>query len=315
DFCGDGALDLVVRPLAPADYCFTPVKPPALLLGDGRGGFRTPLTLDLDGRPLRLFVADLNNDKRDDLLFTDSWVESGGWKVMLAGGDGGFTAPVRVSDRGGIIIQPFVGDVNGDGWPDILENATGGMVPRLLLGNGDGTFGEPFDLPQSRDAGVATIGDFDQDGSPDLAFLGFEVIVMLNRGGCFAPGTLVTTSAASYDRFTLASESIAALFGAGLASTTQVATTIPLPTTLANASVKLRDSGGSARAAPLFFVSPNQINLQIPAQTAPGVASITAFNGASAIATGVLNVAPLSPALFTADSSGLGLAAAVALRA
>src|SRR5262249_59615685 len=99
-------------------------------------------------------------------------------------------------------------------------------------------------------------------------------------GGGVAAGTLVTTSAASYDRFTLASESIAALFGAGLASTTQVATTIPLPTTLANASVKLRDSGGSERAAPLFFVSPNQINLQIPSQTAPGVAAVTAVNGA-----------------------------------
>jgi hypothetical protein len=232
--------------------------PPALLFGDGRGGFRTPLTLDLDGRLLRLFVADLNNDRRDDLLFTDTCVENAGLKVMLARGDGGFTAPVRVSDRGGIIIQPFVGDVNGDGQPDILENASGGLIPRLLLGKGDGSFGEPFDLPQSRDAGVATIGDFDQDGSPDLAFLGFELIVMLNRGGCIAPGTLAPTSAASYDRFTLASESIAALFGAGLATTTQVATTIPLPTSLANTTVKLRDGGGVERAAPLFFVSPNQ---------------------------------------------------------
>jgi uncharacterized protein (TIGR03437 family) len=44
------------------------------------------------------------------------------------------------------------------------------------------------------------------------------------------------------------------------------------------------------------------------------VATITAINGASAVATGVLNVVPLSPALFTADSSGLGLAEAVALR-
>src|SRR5262249_58046061 len=61
DFDGDGALDLVVIPLAPAGDCFTPVKPPALLLGDGRGGFINPPTLARDGAALPLCVAGLKN--------------------------------------------------------------------------------------------------------------------------------------------------------------------------------------------------------------------------------------------------------------
>lgn len=316
DFDGDGNLDLAVIAMGRADECFPLGKPPALLFGNGRGGFKPPITLELEGRLLRLFVADLNNDRRDDLLFTDTCVETNaGLKAMLARGDGGFAAPVLISERGGDSIRPFIGDVNGDGRPDILENASGGIfLPRAFLGRGDGTFSAPFNLPQSRDAGVAAVGDFDEDGSPDLLFDSGELIVTLNRGGCFAPGALVTTSAASYARFTVASEAIAALFGTGLAATTQVATTTPLPTTLANASVRLRDSAGVERTAPLFFVSPNQINLQIPAGLAPGAATVTVLNGVSAVATGVLNIAPLAPGLFTADASGRGLAAAVVLR-
>jgi hypothetical protein len=42
----------------------------------------------------------------------------------------------------------------------------------------------------------------------------------------------------------LASESIVAAFGAGLATATQVATSLPLPTTLAGTTVKVRDNAG-----------------------------------------------------------------------
>ena len=71
-----------------------------------------------------------------------------------------------------------------------------------------------------------------------------------------APVALV--NAASYDA-TVAPGSIAALFGAGLSTQTTIATTLPLPKTLGGVTVKI---GGID--APLFFVSPNQINLQVP---------------------------------------------------
>jgi len=53
--------------------------------------------------------------------------------------------------------------------------------------------------------------------------------------------------------------SLATIFGTNLASTTVVATDVPLPTALANTQVTV-----NGFSAPLFFVSPTQINFQVP---------------------------------------------------
>jgi hypothetical protein len=55
---------------------------------------------------------------------------------------------------------------------------------------------------------------------------------------------VASVSAASFGGAELASESIVAAFGAGLATATQVATSLPLPTTLAGTTVKVRDNAG-----------------------------------------------------------------------
>jgi len=44
----------------------------------------------------------------------------------------------------------------------------------------------------------------------------------------------------------------------------EVAATVPLPTTLAGTTVRVRDSAGVERLGPLFFVSAGQINYQLP---------------------------------------------------
>lgn len=128
-----------------------------------------------------------------------------------------------------------------------------------------------------------------------------------------SPRSFLSVSAASYTP-SLASESIIAAFGSGLATATQAAATTPLPTTLAGTTVKVRDSAGTERNAPLFFVSPTQINYLVPPSTANGAATITvsSSDGTLSIATPTIN--QVAPGLFTADASGQGLAAAVALR-
>jgi hypothetical protein len=84
-----------------------------------------------------------------------------------------------------------------------------------------------------------------------------------------------STSAASYSTTAFAAESISAVFGVDLTTTTASAASVPLPTTLAGASVKITDSQGTERLAPLFFVSPGQINYQVPPGTASGTALLT----------------------------------------
>ncbi len=126
--------------------------------------------------------------------------------------------------------------------------------------------------------------------------------------------TVASVSAASYSGATLAPESIVAAFGSNLATATTIATTTPLPTSLAGTSVKVRDSASVERLAPLFFVSPTQINYQIPPATANGVATMTITSGDGSVSTGSAQIASVAPGLFAADASGRGLAAAVVFR-
>jgi uncharacterized protein (TIGR03437 family) len=136
---------------------------------------------------------------------------------------------------------------------------------------------------------------------------------------CGPPSTqftrLACVSAASYAADEpLASESIVAAFGNELASTTAVATTQPLPTELADVRVSVRDSLGAERFAPLFFVSPSQINFQIPPGTATGAAQVTVLRNGAGVASGAPTISMVAPALFAANANGQGVPAAVALR-
>ncbi len=129
-----------------------------------------------------------------------------------------------------------------------------------------------------------------------------------------APAAITAVSAASFDGSVLATESIASAFGSNLTTRTEVATSQPLPTTLGGVTLKLKDSAGAERTAPLFFVSPGQVNFQVPPGTATGVASLTLTTSNGSIATGTMPIAEVAPSLFSASANGQGLAAAVALR-
>ena len=129
-----------------------------------------------------------------------------------------------------------------------------------------------------------------------------------------AIGPLAITSAASYSTEAVAPESIVTVFGAGLAAGVGAADRRPLPTSLAGVTVTVQDSTGSERPAPLFFVSPGQINLQLPPETAPGTALFESFVDGQVTSRGTIRVNPISPAIFTADSSGRGYPAATLLR-
>ncbi|HQR36604.1 MAG TPA: putative Ig domain-containing protein [Blastocatellia bacterium] len=120
-------------------------------------------------------------------------------------------------------------------------------------------------------------------------------------------------SAASYGGERLAPEQIVAAFGLGLATATQVATTVPLPTTLAGTTIKVRDSANVERLAPLFFVAPTQINYLIPPGTAAGTASIIITSGNGTVSGAVVEIANVAPGVFVADASGRGVPAANAL--
>lgn len=123
-----------------------------------------------------------------------------------------------------------------------------------------------------------------------------------------------TVSAASYATDGMAKEEIAALFGVGLADGTIPAETRPLPTTLGGVEVHVRDAAGTDRTAPLFMVSPTQINFQIPEGTSTGNAVIYVVRNSTTIGQGTATIGTVAPGLFAADANGRGVPAAVALR-
>ncbi|HKC87064.1 MAG TPA: FG-GAP-like repeat-containing protein, partial [Blastocatellia bacterium] len=133
-----------------------------------------------------------------------------------------------------------------------------------------------------------------------------------------AARTATVVSAASYRGDAIAPESIAAVFGEGMTFDTLTATTSPLPTQLGSVSATLKDASGAERPVRLFFISPKQVNALIPPGLAVGAATltITQFNSTSfpQMTVAAFRVENVAPGLFSLDSSGGGLPAAVVLR-
>jgi len=125
-----------------------------------------------------------------------------------------------------------------------------------------------------------------------------------------AAQTVASVNAASF-LGPLAPATIAAAFGNNLATRAEAAQSLPLPLQLAGATVRVFDGANVEHSARLFYASPQQINYLVPEQAAPGAGRIVINNGAGVVSQGPLQIANSSLAIFTATSSGRGLAAAL----
>jgi hypothetical protein len=168
-------------------------------------------------------VADVNGDGKPDLIVANKCPSpstcfegnvSGTVNVLLGNGDGTFQPPVSYgtgawnnTQYGAVPNELAVGDVNGDGKPDIVVandclsvTCSSGAVS-VLLGNGDGTFQEAVTYGSGGvAASSAALGDINGDGKIDivvanvcLTFDGFDctgggVAALLGNGdGTFQP--------------------------------------------------------------------------------------------------------------------------------
>jgi len=179
DVNGDGKPDLLV-----ANGCYSLTLcgrkgAVAVLLGNGDGTFRAPTEYLSGGAyPYSLKVVDLNGDGKLDLVAANSF--SGTLSVLLGNGDGTFQEAVTYSSGDKLNVAQIssvaVGDVDGDGHPDLLlttesmgANGNNGGAVSVLLGNGDGTFQAAVEYASGgyQTLGVAA-GDVNGDGKPDV---------------------------------------------------------------------------------------------------------------------------------------------------
>jgi hypothetical protein len=149
DVDGDGKLDLLL-----ATNCGTGgsyMGCVGVLSGKGDGTFATALTYSSGGySPGAIAVGDVNGDGKADLVVahcgTVSGCGAGNVGVLLGNGNGTFAAGVVYGSAGIYPDGVVIGDVNGDGKPDLIvaNSSTSFSVNAgdlgVLLGNGDGTF-------------------------------------------------------------------------------------------------------------------------------------------------------------------------------
>ena len=128
------------------------------------------------------------------------------------------------------------------------------------------------------------------------------------------PANAISIVSSANNSYSLAPGGIVSAYGTNLAGGTQAAQSLPLPTTLLNVMVKVKDSAGTERVAPLFFVSPTQINYQIPDGTSGGAATVTISSNGTTTGTGIATIMAVAPGLYTANQSGAGVAAALLQR-
>jgi len=113
----------------------------------------------------------------------------------------------------------------------------------------------------------------------------------------------------------VAANSLVSVYGGTFTSSTLSAPSQSLPTLLGDVTLQVRDATGVTQKAPLLFVSPGQINFVMPAGISPGQVALVLTNGGTPPLAGTALVRMVAPALFSADGSGRGVAAATAMRA
>src|SRR5262245_39696999 len=72
-------------------------------------------------------------------------------------------------DTGAGPVAVAIGDVNGDGRPDLATANSNAHTVSVLLGNGTGGFGAHADFASGLNPKSVVIGDLSGDGRPDLA--------------------------------------------------------------------------------------------------------------------------------------------------
>ncbi|HUA87764.1 MAG TPA: protease pro-enzyme activation domain-containing protein [Bryobacteraceae bacterium] len=111
-------------------------------------------------------------------------------------------------------------------------------------------------------------------------------------------------NAASYQA-TFAPGAFLAVFGSTLAPSTQAASSLPLPVTMAGVSALV-----NGEVAPLYYVSSGLVSLQIPYEVTTGTATVT-INNNGQVTTQSFTVAATAPGIYTDGSGNVVATAAV----
>ncbi len=178
-----------------------------VVLGNGDGTFRAPLTPTSACGGASVAVADFNGDGKPDVLIPCF----NGLAIFPGNGDGSLGIPFYLTNNP-YVLTATTGDFNGDGIADVVftsyTNAPidPGILITVLLGNGDGAFRQTasFEVPgntfEQNPSLIAT--DLNGDNYTDLAIVdatdSMVVLVPGNGDGTFGAFYLYGTASNPY---------------------------------------------------------------------------------------------------------------------
>ena len=104
--------------------------------------------------------------------------------VLLGTGAGGLGAPTHFA-TGAEGTAVLIGDLNGDGNPDLATPTSNHGIPKVfvLLGDGSGGFGTPTGFATGPHPSGIAAGDLNEDGQPDLAVSHESGVSVLDGNG------------------------------------------------------------------------------------------------------------------------------------
>src|SRR6266566_27547 len=189
DFNGDGRMDFVA---SSSDNTIV------VFLGNGDGTFQPPVHYTVSD-PLGVAVGDLNGDGKLDLAVTNfnglATTFGGGVSILFGNGDGTFKPPVFYN-TGKNPTAVAIGDLNGDGKPDLVVTDIKSGNISVLLNNGVGTFGAPVQFASGPFPNSVAIADVNRDGPNDVVVTNYCDVTAPGQSaagcstGTFSPNTI-----------------------------------------------------------------------------------------------------------------------------
>jgi hypothetical protein len=186
DLNGDGNLDLVGNDGTGF----------SILLGSGTGSFQSAKSTPITGTLRSLAIADLNSDRKADVVVGVNTGSGGQVQVFLGNNDGTLQAVLIQSTSVTSPDEISVADFTADGHPDVIVAGGIAQPVALLAGTGIGSLQLETLLPLGFAENVAgaslATADFDGNGVPDLvapSAVGGRVLIWLSKstGGFAAP--------------------------------------------------------------------------------------------------------------------------------
>lgn len=208
DLNGDGQLDLIL--ITGGSSIDRESARPMLLIGDGSGGFLlngNDAFLTDGGDTRGVALGDVDQDGDLDIILANyrHLNDQSQLQLLVNQNNGEF----QIRDlpaykrcpppRCAIFVDVALGDVSGDGYPDIVVSPANGAELLLMLNDGSGGFLDAHVLSDRRTSGgVVAFGDLDQDGDLDIVCVGDEGTIFQNVDHCGEPDDCVTMDEVSF---------------------------------------------------------------------------------------------------------------------